>query len=611
MRFTLGAVQVDNSLIITLVILAAALVVVVTDRLPNDLVALLVVVALGLTGVLTPEEAFSGFSRAAVIIIISIFILAEALKRAGVTETVGRFLLKIGGEGELRLTVVVMAAGAFLTLFMNNIAAAAVLLPAASGAAKRAGISTSKILMPLAFSTVIGGAATLFATANIILSSLLRDSGFAGFGIPEFFWVGFPVVTTGIVYMALFGRRLLSGDTPIERTQAPNRSERDDLFSAYGLGRNLFRTRVPENSFLIDKTLSQSTLREDFAVSVVAIEREGRKMLGLSPETKLRQGDVLVLEGDEGDFRLRDIEPLMEHLEPNEWRKSDLESRQIDIVEAMLSPRSRLIDETLRDANFREKYGLTVLAILRRDQEISINLADEPLQFGDALLVQGTRERLAIAAADPDLILLMPQEARQITVPTKGRIAVLIFVITLALVIAFPAIIGPVMLGGALAMMLTGILTTDQAYSAIGWRSVFLVAGMLPMGIALVKTNAAGMFSVYMTSTVGGGGTLLIAAGLVVVTMVLVQILNTAVVATIMGPVAINIAQQTGTDVRALVMCVAVASAMAFVTPLGHPVNVLVMGPGGYGFRDFVKVGAPLAFLMFFVSMLFLWMFWL
>ncbi len=377
MRSTLGTLQVDNSLIITLVVLGAALVIFITDLLPSDLVALLVVVALGLSGVLTPEEAFSGFSRAAVIIIIAIYVLAEALKRAGVTETVGRFLMRIGGKTELRLTVVVMATGAFLTLFMNNIAAAAVLLPAASGAAKKAGVSTSKILMPLAFSTVIGGAATLFATANIILSTLLRDSGFAGLTIPEFFWVGFPVVITGIVYMALFGRKYLAGETPVERTQVPNVGERDDLIFAYGLERNLFRARVPKNSFLIDRPLSESTLREDFAVSVVAIERGGRKMLGLSPETRIRQGDVLVLEGDEVDFRSRDVEPLMEHLERNAWRKSDLESRQIDIVEAMLSPRSRLIGENLRDVNFREKYGLTVLAILRRDQEITINLGGE------------------------------------------------------------------------------------------------------------------------------------------------------------------------------------------------------------------------------------------
>ncbi|MGD9590561.1 MAG: SLC13 family permease [Pyrinomonadaceae bacterium] len=600
----------DNSLIITLAILTAAIIAFLTDRIPADLVALLVAVALGLSGVLTPDEAFSGFSRAAVIIIIAIFILAEALKRTGVTDWVGSFLLKMGGS-ERRLTVVVMSVGAFLSLFMNNIAAAAVLLPAVSGASKRSGVSTSRLLMPLAFGTVIGGAATLFATANIILSSLLRDSGSAGLGIPEFLWVGLPVVIASIIYMSVYGRTLLKGESMLERTQAPNRGDGADLVAAYGLGGNLFRARVPENSFLIDRPLEESTLREKFGVSVVAIEREGRKLVSLSPNTEIRQGDVLVFEGDEEDFRRRDVEPLMEHLPSEQWKERDLESRQVEIVEAMIAPRSRLIGESLKSVNFREKYGLNVLAIWRLDSEIATNLGEEKLQFGDALLLQGTRDRLRIAAADPDLIMLMSLDEPQVTAPAKARAAVMIFVATLVLAIAFPAIIGPVMMGGALAMMLTRILTTEQAYSSIGWRSVFIVAGMLPMGIALVKTNAAGIVGQYVAATFGGQGVVMVGAALVLITMLLVQIMNTAVVATIMGPVAINIAQQAGFDARALVMCVAVASAMAFVTPLGHPVNVLVMGPAGYSFRDFLRVGFPLAVLLYFVSMGFLYLFWL
>jgi di/tricarboxylate transporter len=602
----------DNSLLITLGILAAALVAFLTEKIPADLVALLVAVALGLTGVLTSEEAFSGFSRAAVIIIIAIFILAEALKRTGVTEKVGSFLLKAGGGGELRLTVVVMAAGAFLTLFMNNIAAAAVLMPAVSGASKRAGISNSRLLMPLALSTIIGGAATLFTTSNILLSSILADSGSAGFSIMEFMWVGIPVVVAAIIYMALFGRKLLEGESMLERTQAPNRGEQGDLVTAYGLNRNLFKAKVPENSFLIDRPLEESTLREKFGVSVVAIERKGRKMVNMTPETEIHRGDVLVFEGDEQDFRKRDVEPLMEHLPSETWRERDLESRQVDIVEAMIAPRSRLIGESLRSVDFREKYELNVLAIWRRDREIVANLAEETLQFGDALLLQGTRERLRIAAKDPDLIMLMPRETEAlVTAPAKGRAAALIFAATLVTAILFPGVIGPVMLGGALAMMLVGVLSTDQAYSSIGWRSVFIVAGMLPMGIALVKTNAAGMIGEYIAATFGGYGAITMAAALVAITMVMVQAMNAAVVATIMGPIAINIAHASGFDPRAMVMSVAVAASMAFVTPLGHPVNVLVMGPAGYGFKDFVKVGLPLAVLLFVVAMAFLWLFWM
>src|SRR5215203_525708 len=259
----------DNHLIITFAVLAAALVLFVSDRLPADLVALLVVVALGVTGVLTPQEAFSGFSRSAVITIIAIFVIAEALQRSGVTEQVGNILLRFGGKSELTLIVTVMAAGAFLSLFMNNIAAAAVLLPAASGAAKKANVNTSRILMPLAFGTILGGMATLLTTSNIVLNSLLSDADVEGFSLTDFFPIGSILAVTGIAYVAFVGRRLLRGDSPLERTQAPNAGAQNDLVAAYGLGKKLFRAKVPDDSFLIGKRLADCTLREDFAVSVV------------------------------------------------------------------------------------------------------------------------------------------------------------------------------------------------------------------------------------------------------------------------------------------------------------------------------------------------------
>lgn len=600
----------DNGLILTLAILAVALIVFLTDRLPAELVALLVAVALAVSGVLTSEEALSGFSTTAVITIMAVFILAEALRRSGVTEQVGTLLLKIGGTGEFRLTVVVMIAGAFLSLFMNNIAAAAVLLPAASGAAQKAGISTSRILMPLAFGTILGGTATLLTTSNIVINSLIVDSGLRAFSITDFAWVGVPVTLAGAIYVALIGRRLLKGESNIERTQTPDRTDRADLIEAYALDRNLFRARVPEDSFLTGKSLSESTLRERFGVSVVAIERDGRKILGLSPETVIEDSDVLVFEGREDDFRDRDVEPYMEVLPAPDWQESHLRSQAVLVVEAMLAPRSRFIGETLRNISFREKYGLTVLAIWRRDREITAGLADEPLQFGDALLLQGHRDRLKLAGADPDLILLTPTKEPAAPVPGKGRASVIIFLATLILAAMFPSVTGPVMLGGALVMMLTGILTTEQAWSSMGWGSIFLVAGMLPMGIALTKTNAAALMASEIVHGLGAFGPIVLLAALFLVTMLLVQAVNGAVVATVMGPLAINIAQQADIDPRAMAMGVAIAASMAFITPLGHPVNVLVMGPGGYSFRDFVRVGLPMAVILFIVSMFFLYTFW-
>jgi len=600
----------DSSLTITFVILAAALILLLTDKLPSDLVALLVVVALGVTGVLTPQEAFSGFSRSAVITIIAIFVLTEGLQRTGVTDQVGNVLLKVGGQSEVRLIVTVMLAGAFLSLFMNNIAAAAVLLPAVSGAARKVSINKSRLLMPLAFGTILGGMATLLTTSNIILNSLLHDNNVEGYRLTDFLPVGSVIVVAGIAYIALFGRKLLPRESQVERTQAPNAVGAGDLVEAYGLGSNLFRARLPEDSSLIGKTLAESHLREDFDVSVVAIERNEKRIFALSPETKIRSRDILVMEGDEEDFRKRDVQPYVEFLPTPEWKESDLESQIVEVVEAMISPRSRLIGKTLRESHFREKYGMSALAIWRGEEEIFFELADVPLEFGDALLLQGTRDKLNVLADDPDLILLVSKGETAITVPNKGLAAIMIFVATLAFAVAIPDLTGPIMLGGGLAMMLTGIISTEQAYSSIGWKSVFLVAGMLPMGIALTKTNAAGLMAEKINGALGGYTPMIMLGGMFLFTMVFTQAINGAVAAAVIGPIAIKVAQQTGTNPRSMIMGIAMACSMAFITPLGHPVNILVMSPGGYKFRDYVKVGLPMTAILFLVVMIFLPIFW-
>jgi di/tricarboxylate transporter len=253
---------------------------------------------------------------------------------------------------------------------------------------------------------------------------------------------------------------------------------------------------------------------------------------------------------------------------------------------------------------------MTALALWRGDQEIIMDLSDVRLAFGDALLLQGTREKIALLADDPEIILLASKEETAITVPEKGRAALMIFVATIILAVVLPDLTGAVMLGGALAMMLTRILTTEQAYSSIGWNSIFLVAGMLPMGIALTKTNAAGLMANAVVTVFGGYGALALLGGLFVLTTLLVQAVNGAVVAAVIAPVAISVAQQTNINPRALVMGVALATSMAFITPLGHPVNVLVMSPGGYNFRDYMKIGIPLSLILFVTVMIFLPLFW-
>jgi di/tricarboxylate transporter len=361
----------------TLIILVAAVLLILSERLRADLVALLVLVALGLSGVLTPQEAFSGFSRSAVITIMAISILAEGLRRTRVTDRIGDLLLQVVGKRESHLVVGTMLAGASLSLVMNNIAAAAILLPSVSSAARKAGVPPTRLLMPLAFGTMLGGMATLLTTTNIVVSGLLRDQGVRGFGLLDFAPVGLPLVAIGVAYMALWGRRSLPTQPIRERTEGV-RTPEQDLIQLYRLGERLFRARIPAGSYLIDRPLAQSTFREIYGLSVVGLERGGKVILAPSPDFVFQEGDVVLLEGNLEEFRRRDRPPYLEILPPREWREEDLESPAVVIVEAVLSPRSSLIGQTLRQANFREKYGFTVLAIWRAGRPIRTNLSDLP-----------------------------------------------------------------------------------------------------------------------------------------------------------------------------------------------------------------------------------------
>jgi di/tricarboxylate transporter len=603
------ATTMNAQLLWTLGILAVAMVLFLSERLSVDLVALLVVLALGTTGVLTPQEVFSGFSRQAVIILMAIFILTEGLERTGVTSQVGNLLLRIAGADERRLIVVIMIAGSFLSLFMNNIAAVSILLPAVSGASRRAGVSQSRVLMPLAFATLLGGMGTLLTTTNIVVSGLLRSADVPGFGLFAFFPVGLPLIVVGTVYMAVLGRRLLPAHSLADRDRRVVRQSAD-LVDLYRLSEYLFRAAVPSQSPLVANSLRESGIRQTYGLTVVGLERDDTLALSPSPDTVLQQGDVLLLAGEAEDLLLRDPDQSLEILPLTQWSIRDLESPKVAVVEVVLSPRSALIGHTLRGAHFHEKYGVNVLAILRGGRKIYVGLGDLALQFGDALLMHGPRECLPILRDDADLIVVSHAREQAPPVRAKGKVALAIMITTLAVAATGYFPIGEVMLAGALVMVMVGALTMDQAYRAIEWRVVFLVAGMLPMGIAMTKSGAAQMMADGLAHVLGPVGPLAMLAGLVALTIALSQAMKGAAIATVMTPIAIQTARTIGADPRALAMGVALATSMAFVTPLGHPVNILVMGEARYRFRDYVKVGLPLTVLLFVAVLIFLPVIW-
>src|SRR6185312_8575411 len=392
---------------------------------------------------------------------------------------VGNLLVRVAGQGEVRQIVVVMIAGAFLSLFMNNIAAAAVLLPAVSGASQRAGVNPARLLMPLAFATILGGMATLLTTTNIVVSSLLRDEKLAGYGLLDFAPLGLPIVAAGIAYMALWGRRQLPDRSPAQVLADIHRREAD-LAEIYHLGERLIRAGVPPGSPLAGKTLADTRFRETYGFSVLAIEREGRVVQAPPPGSVILAEDVLLLSGKPEHLAQ---EEGLELLPARDWRERDLESKSVAVVEAVLSPRSALIGQTLREALFRERYGMSVIALWRAGRPVRTCLTDLPLELGDGLLLQGERSRLPVLRAEADLIVLAePARAAAEPATGKGRLALAIMAISLVLAASGRFEVGEVMLGGALIMVVARILTMDQAYRAVDFKSVVLVAGMLPLG---------------------------------------------------------------------------------------------------------------------------------
>lgn len=585
---------------LTLLFLGIAAILLLGNILRADIVALILMLALGLSGILTPQEAFSGFSRQAVIIMLSAFVLAEGLRRSGMTERMGLFIIKLFGAGERRLIFGVMTASAVLSLFMNNIAAASLLFPSLSGVARKMKISPSKLLMPLAFGTILGGMATLLTTTNLVVSGLLRDAKLLGFTLTDFAPVGLILTFAGIFYMVLWGRKLLPSQSPAQRHE--NDTDSNELLNTYRISERLVRAEVCKSGNLDGLTLEKSGLREKHNLNVIAIQR-GRSTLPIEARTVLRGGDILLIMARAEDTIPEVLKDYLNMLPPGEWQQEYLSTPDMKLIEAAIAPRSHLASQTLQEIRFEQKFNSKVLAVWRRGRSIRTRLADLSLEFGDGLLLQGTEKSLSLLRTEPGLILLA-ESAPSIRMNLRSWLTVLIMFATLALAVVFSNNIAEIMLSGAVMMVLIGTMNMDQAYRSVDWRSLFLVAGMLPLGVALNKTGASEMFANFILANLGSAGHLVLLTGFVLLTVALTQVINGAAAVTVIAPIAITAAQQVGMEPRSVAMAVALASSMAFMSPLGHAVNVMVMGAGGYTFKDYAKVGIPLTILLVIILLL-------
>jgi di/tricarboxylate transporter len=756
-----------------------------------EVTALLSLGAVALVGLVSPAEALSGFSNPAVITIWAVFILSGGLTRTGVANVIGHFVLRLAGNSEVRMIFVIMLTAGVLSAIMNNVAVAALMLPVVMDIARHTGSPPSRLLMPLAYGSLLGGLTTQIGTPpNILVTEALRDEGFKSFTFFDFTPIGLTIMSAGIAFMIFIGRHLLPQrdvvkesstdqdtdwekqydlqerlfdiripansilvkktlaetrmgsalgwnvisitrdnqtllapgpsdvlqvkdrltvegrienlkelknwqqliveeggidieapystdikiaeiclpvnskfvgktlnslgfrgrfganvlairrndnikrtnlqDEPLERgdmlliaghherlKEFKNTSgfdefnyvPRSDLIDVYHLHERLMIMRVPPESALIEKSLKESRLGDALGSRVLGIQRGNEPILMPEPGETLKANDSLVIEGRMSDFEMLQGLQELEIERRTQPGINDLVSGNIGMEEAILSPHTTLVGKTPRQLNFREKYGLNVLAIWRQGQAYRSNLRDTSLKFGDALLLLGPKEKLKMLGREPDFIVLTETAQEELRLE-KMKISTLIMGSIL-----FPVIMGwvPIYIAaivGAALMVLCGCLTMEEAYRQIEWKAVFLIAGLLPLGIALDNTGTAKLIAEGVVTFVGPFGPQAVMFGLVALTFLATCFVPTAALVVLMAPIVINTSINMALSPYAFMMAIAMAASASFMTPISHPSNILVMGPGGYRFLDYFKVGGLLTLVILVIIVLILPLFW-
>jgi len=778
-------------IVLVLLILIVAVLLLITEWIPMEVTALLSLGAVTLSGLVKPAEALSGFSNPAVITVWAVFILSGGLTRTGVANAIGHFVLRLAGNSEIRMIVVIMVSAGVMSAIMNNVAVAALMLPVVMDIARHTGSPPSRLLMPLAYGSLLGGLTTQIGTPpNILVSEALRDAGLKPFTFFDFTPIGLAIVFAGIAFMVLIGRRLLPRRDVAEEIK---QNKTIDWESQYDLDERLFTIRIPPDSLLINKTLAESRLGSALGWNVIGIIRNSRIRPAPGPAETLQSGDQLAVEGSIENLRelknwqqliiedsgiditepysadvkigeitlagnspfigrtlnsigfrgrfevnvlairrldgirrtnlqdiplqrgdelliaghrerleqlkdisgfeqyrlvprselidiyrlherlmimtvppdsvligktlkesrlgesfgsrvigiMRDHNPILmpeprETLQANdrllvEGRLSDFEilkelekliierstrpdikaliSEDVGLVETILSPHAALAGMTLRQLNFREKYGLSVLAIWREGKAYRSNLRDMALHFGDALLLYGSRKKLRLLGSEPDFIVLT-ETAQEELRREKMKLSILIMAaILLPVLFGWVPIYIAAVIGAAL-MVLCGCLSMDEAYRQIEWKAVFLIAGLLPLGTALDQTGAARLIAEGVVALVGPFGPRAVMLGLVMLTFLATCFVPTAALVVLMAPIVLNTSTDMGLSPYALMMAVAMAASASFMTPISHPANILVMGPGGYRFMDYFKVGGLLTLVVLLVIIFVLPVFW-
>jgi di/tricarboxylate transporter len=579
-------------------IIVVAMVLFSLERIPADVVSLGVLTTVSLLGLVPIEQAFLGFSNAAVITLLGLFILTAALLRTGVVQIFGRNIIQRVGDNPNRLLLVIMVASAVIGAFMSNTASTAFFIPVVLGIARKTQMSPSKLLMPLAFSSILSSSVTLVSTStNIVVSGLLLRYELAPMGMFELAPVGVPILAAGLIYMYFIGRRLIP-DRITEKRTPEEEEERS------------FQTEIlilPESPW-IGKRLQETALGKDLNLQVQQVVRNKDQYLTPEESPEIRAGDVLIVQGDRDE--ILDIKSTagIEIKADAKLTDSEVPEEDLRLVEAIVLFRSPLIGRTLKGIQFRERYGVQVLAINRRGQRISQKISQLPLRVGDVLLVQGHPANIASLNTDRTLRLIGELEEKP-PILKRAPLAIGAFVGALALatfnLVSFPIAV----VLGVLFVFLTRSINPDEAYREVEWRALILIACMLSLGAALDHTGAAEYIASLIISFLGNAGPFLLLSAFFLLTVLLTQPMSNQAAAVVIVPIALQTAVQLQMNPRAFIMTVALAASCSYLTPL-EPSCLMVYGPGGYRFSDFLKVGSLLTFIIYLITILMVPMIW-
>ncbi|MXK34782.1 SLC13 family permease [Klebsiella pneumoniae] len=601
----------NGELIWVLSLLAIAVVLFATGKVRMDAIALMVIVAFVLSGTLTLNEAFSGFSDPNVILIAALFIIGDGLVRTGVATKMGAWLVSVAGNSETKMLIYLMLTVAGLGAFMSSTGVVAIFIPGVLSVSARMNTSPSRLMMPLSFAGLISGMMTLVATPpNLVVNSELLREGLHGFSFFSVTPIGLVVLILGIVYM-LAVRFMLKTDNGDSARDGRKRSTFRDLIREYHLTGRARRLAIRPGSPMIGQRLDDLKLRERYCANVIGVERWRRfrrVIVNVNGVSEFRARDVLLIDMSASDVDLRQFcgEQM---LEPMVLRGEYFADQALDVgmAEVALIPDSEMIGKTVREIAFRTRFGLNIVGMKRDGKAMDGSVVDEPLQLGDILLVVGNWRQIALLAKrGRDFVVLnMPVEVDDAS-PAHSQAPHAIFCLVLMVALMLTDEI-PNPIAAIIACLLMGkfrCINAESAYKAIHWPSIILIVGMMPFALALQKTGGVDLVVKGLMDVAGGEGPYLMLGCLFMMCAAIGLFISNTATAVLMAPIALAAAKSMGVSPYPFAMVVAMAASAAFMTPVSSPVNTLVLGPGKYSFSDFVKIGVPFTILVMVVCVL-------